>query len=99
MHIPCNAIKVVEYMQGMQTIIVYHRESHTCSLKHAVAKTDDLITEAIQENAPIGTTGIVRRKHVKAVQQQTKMADVAQLAKKLSGKPRTKQVKHSMVSF
>ena len=60
-YVPCNAIKVVEYMSGIET--------YTCLLKPSVAHNNNLIKEAIQ------------------------------LAKRLSDKPRMKQVKQGIMSF
>ena len=53
----------------MQTLTVYLREIHTCSLKPAVVQNDDHLTEAIQQNANLGPAGINRRKLLKEVQQ------------------------------
>ena len=85
-------LKVVEYKQGMQIPTVYLRKTNTCSLK----QNDDQITEAIQEDVYTGPTGIVRRKLMRAVQQQ---GEGVHLAKKLDDKPRMKQVKQGMVAF
>ena len=47
-YIPFNAIKVVEYMSGMETLTVYDRRTHTYSLKPSVAQNNNLMKEAIQ---------------------------------------------------
>ena len=57
----------------------------------------DHITETIQENADLGPTEVIR-KLMKAVQQQAGMGDVVKPAKKLSDKPRMKQVKKKIYS-
>ena len=67
-------------MQGMQTLIVYHKGTHMSSLKPAVAQNSELITKVIQDYGELGSTGTVRRKLMKAVQQQASMGDVAKLA-------------------
>ena len=54
LHVSYNAVKVVEYKQGMKTHFV-HRGTHSCSLKPAVIQNDDFITKTIQENADLGT--------------------------------------------
>ena len=38
--VPWNAIKVVECMPGILTLVVYHRRTLTCSLRSAVAEND-----------------------------------------------------------
>ena len=70
-----------------------------CSVKLTVSQNDELMTEAIQRNADIGPKGIVRRKFMKAEQQQRNIGHMAQQAKMLSDKPRKKQVKQDMVSL
>ena len=80
-HALCNEINFIEYLQGMQIPTVYHRGAYTISIKPAVAQNDELITEAIQENADLMPTGIVRRNHIKEAQKQPSMGDVAQLTK------------------
>ena len=86
-------------MWGIPFLTVYHKETHTCSFKPAVAWNDELLADAIQEKADPGSAGTVRRKLMKAIQWEASIEDVAQLAKKQSNNPRMKHVRQGMVSF
>ena len=73
LHVLCNAIKVVDYVQGMQSVTVYPKGTYKCSLNTKLAQNNGLIMLATQRNVGPGPTRNVRGKLMKAVQQEWEM--------------------------
>ena len=82
----------------MQILTVYHRGMHTRFFKPSVAQNGELITEVVWDNADLGQQGL-SEENLQKHYNNTTMGDVAQLAIRLSDKPRIKHVKQGMVSF
>jgi hypothetical protein len=92
----CSAYKVVEWSHVSNLLHIYHLGNHSCVLKPRIKSNQEIINEAVRENADLGPTNIIRKKLMETLQEGGNIDEVYSMAEKLSDRSAVRNAKRNI---